>query len=52
MLAGLDATPQLSASQLHELVWQAASAQWSTSHFQRGRAGRGEGRELHAAEQA
>ena len=34
MLAGLDATPQLSASQLHELVWQAASAQWSTSHFQ------------------
>jgi hypothetical protein len=34
MLAGLDATPQLSASQLHELVWRAASAQWSTSHFQ------------------
>ena len=33
MLEGLDAAPQLSASAMHELVWKAASAQWSTGHF-------------------
>ena len=33
MLAGLDASPRLSANQLHDLVWRAASAQWSTGHL-------------------
>lgn len=32
MLAGFDASPQLSAQQLHALVWSAASAQWTTGH--------------------
>jgi hypothetical protein len=32
MLAGFDASPQLSAQQLHPLVWSAASAQWTTGH--------------------
>ncbi len=32
LFAGHDAAPQLSAGQMHELVWQAASAQWSTGH--------------------
>lgn len=32
MLAGYDASPQLSAGQLHHLVWRAASARWSTGH--------------------
>jgi uncharacterized protein (TIGR02391 family) len=34
LLAGHDASPRLSGSQLHELVWRAASAQWSTGHRQ------------------
>jgi Protein of unknown function (Hypoth_ymh) len=32
MLAGYDASPRLSANQLHALVWRSASAQWSTGH--------------------
>jgi uncharacterized protein (TIGR02391 family) len=32
LLGGLDATPFLSAGSLHQLVWQAASAQWETDH--------------------
>lgn len=32
MLAGHDASPQLSAAQLHGHVWTAASAQWQTGH--------------------
>ena len=32
MLAGHDASPRLSANQLHSQVWSAASAQWSTGH--------------------
>lgn len=32
MLAGHDASPALTGSQLHPLVWGAASAQWSTGH--------------------
>lgn len=34
MLAGHDAAPQLSAGDLHHLVWRAASVQWSTGHLQ------------------
>lgn len=34
MLAGHDASPRLAGSQLHDLVWRAASAQWSTGHRQ------------------
>ena len=30
--------PQLSAGRMYELVWGAASAQWSTGHRPRGRA--------------
>jgi hypothetical protein len=33
MLGGLDVAPRLSANELHDLVWRAASAQWSTGHF-------------------
>jgi hypothetical protein len=32
MLAGHDASPALTGSQLHHLVWGAASAQWATGH--------------------
>jgi hypothetical protein len=32
MLAGRDASPQMRANQLHDLVWRAAQAQWSTGH--------------------
>lgn len=32
LFAGQDDAPQLSASKMHELVWRAASAQWSTGH--------------------
>lgn len=32
MLSGYDASPRLSANQLHDLVWRSASAQWSTGH--------------------
>ena len=32
MFAQHDAAPRLSAGQMHELVWRAASAQWSTGH--------------------
>lgn len=32
LFAGQDDAPQLSASKMHALVWQAASAQWSTGH--------------------
>jgi hypothetical protein len=34
MLAGHDASPALTGSQLYPLVWTAASAQWSTGHRQ------------------
>lgn len=34
MLSGHDAAPRLSAGDLHELVWRAATAQWSTGHRQ------------------
>jgi uncharacterized protein (TIGR02391 family) len=34
LLIGHDASPRLSGSELHELVWRAASAQWSTGHLQ------------------
>jgi hypothetical protein len=34
MLAGYDASPVLTGSQLYPLVWTAASAQWSTGHRQ------------------
>ncbi len=34
LIAGHDASPRLSGSQLHELVWRAASAQWATGHRQ------------------
>jgi hypothetical protein len=30
--SGHDESPQLSAGRMHDLVWQAASAQWSTGH--------------------
>jgi len=33
LLSGIDAAPQLSAGVMHDLVWQAASAQWSTGHL-------------------
>jgi uncharacterized protein (TIGR02391 family) len=33
MLEGYDAAPRLRASEMHALVWSAASAQWSTGHF-------------------
>lgn len=32
LFQGQDDAPQLSAGQMHELVWQAASAQWATGH--------------------
>ncbi|MRH93587.1 hypothetical protein GFY24_40410 [Nocardia sp. SYP-A9097] len=32
MLGGLDNSPQIKASELHPLIWQAASAQWATGH--------------------
>lgn len=32
LLAGYDVSPKLAGSALHELVWRAASAQWSTGH--------------------
>jgi hypothetical protein len=32
MLGFPEAGPQLDAEQLHPLIWQAASAQWSTGH--------------------
>jgi hypothetical protein len=32
MLGSPEAGPQLDAEQLHPLIWQAASAQWSTGH--------------------
>ncbi|MFH5231446.1 TIGR02391 family protein [Antrihabitans spumae] len=31
-LGGLDSSPKISAAALHPLIWQAASAQWSTGH--------------------
>lgn len=31
-LGGADMSPQLSAGSLHQLVWKAAQAQWSTGH--------------------
>jgi hypothetical protein len=31
-LGGTDTSPQISAARLHPLIWQAASAQWSTGH--------------------
>lgn len=34
MLAGHDASPALTGSQMYPLVWTAASAQWSTGHRQ------------------
>lgn len=34
MLGGADHSPRLPASGFHELVWSAASAQWSTGHRQ------------------
>lgn len=34
LLAGHDASPKLAGSQLHEMVWRAASAQWATGHRQ------------------
>ncbi len=34
LLADHDASPRLASSQLHELVWRAASAQWATGHRQ------------------
>lgn len=33
MLGKTDTGPQLDAEQLHPLIWQAASAQWSTGHL-------------------
>jgi uncharacterized protein (TIGR02391 family) len=32
LLRGVDGTPQLAASALHDLVWRAAAAQWETDH--------------------
>lgn len=32
MLGGKDGSPELQASDMHHLVWSAASAQWSTGH--------------------
>jgi len=32
LFSGHDDAPRLSASQMHELVWRAASAQWATDH--------------------
>jgi hypothetical protein len=34
MLEGFDASPKLAGSALNELVWSAASPQWSTGHLQ------------------
>ncbi|MGW0183145.1 TIGR02391 family protein [Nocardia sp. NPDC003345] len=31
-LGGTDSSPQINASMLHPLIWDAASAQWSTGH--------------------
>lgn len=31
-LGGTDTSPQISATQLHPLIWNAAAAQWSTGH--------------------
>ncbi len=32
MLGGMDSSPQIAASSLHHLIWQAAAPQWSTGH--------------------
>ena len=34
LIAGHDTSPQLTGSQMHDLVWSAASAQWATGHRQ------------------
>ena len=31
-LGGTDTSPQISATRIHPLIWEAASAQWSTGH--------------------